>query len=76
MERVSGLEPPTFSLARRRSTTELHPHIIDKLFLLFCYQMFYPPSPKATADLIRLNPLTALSETGPAATKLSYRIKS
>ncbi len=27
LERARGFEPPTFSLARRRSTTELHPHI-------------------------------------------------
>ncbi len=27
MERETGLEPATFSLARRRSTTELFPHL-------------------------------------------------
>lgn len=27
MERETGLEPATFSLARRRSTTELFPHV-------------------------------------------------
>ncbi len=27
MERQTGIEPATFSLARRRSTTELLPHL-------------------------------------------------
>ena len=30
-KRVMGLEPTTFSLATRRSTTELHPHYYIKL---------------------------------------------
>ncbi len=33
-ERVRGFEPPTFSLARRRSTTELHPLILPQPTLI------------------------------------------
>ena len=34
MERIMGFEPMTFSLATRRSTTELHPPLI---VIIFCF---------------------------------------
>ena len=36
VERAMGLEPTTFSLATRRSTTELCPHLILRLIIVQC----------------------------------------
>ncbi len=40
MERETGLEPATFSLARRRSTTELFPLLQKIVNVLYIYNVF------------------------------------